>query len=110
MLIYINSENEYPRFPGDIQVNFPEWEIGDALPEGWIEVEDALSPQASATEKAIEVFPKEVDGKYIRSFEVVPLTEEEIAEREAPATAKARLESLGFTEAEITAIAAGLVR
>lgn len=110
MAAYINPAGEYPRYPGDIQIAHPGWELGDALPEGWIEVQDAEPPVITEGQTWYEEFPTEVDGVYTRTFGVRDLTEEELARVKAPVTAKEKLIALGFTEDEINAIVAGIIR
>ena len=40
--IYISPDGTYPLHPGDIVRSHPGWQEGDALPEGWLEVECEL--------------------------------------------------------------------
>jgi hypothetical protein len=109
--LFINADGEYPRHPGDVQLVSPGWEEGDALPEGWVAVEESTYPtEIPADHKVVEEPPVEVDGVWRQQWAVVPLTEEEIAWRDAPITAKQKLSALGLSEAEISALARGLVR
>jgi len=106
---YISPKNEYPRYYGDIQIEHPGWGLGDELPEGWVLVENATRPDFTEDEIAYEDFPIEVDGVMQQNWKVRPLTAEEIAFRDAPKTAKAKLIALGLTEVEIQALSRGLV-
>lgn len=108
-MYYISPNNEYPRHMGDIQIEHPSWNLGDPLPSGWIQVEDAPIPTATASELVYEDFPVEKNGAFVRNWKIRPLTAEEIAVRNAPNTAKQKLLDLGLTEAEIRAITKGLV-
>ena len=108
--MYINPEGEYPRFVGDLQLANPEWSEGEPLPEGWISVEEGEIPVLGENEAFQEDFPVLVDGIYYRNIVARPLTEEELAIKNAPVTAKAKLVELGFSDAEIMAIAQGMVR
>lgn len=110
MSLFINEKNEYPRYIGDLLLVNPEWKDGDALPEGWKEVQESEVPEFGPGETIEEGFPIEKDGKFFRNLKVRDLTEEELALINAPTTAKEKLTSLGFTEAEIRAIAAGNLR
>jgi microcystin-dependent protein len=109
MYIYINAVGEYPRFPGDIQVDFPEWEIGDEAPDGWIQVAESELEPIEENQTRFEVYPTEVDGEFVRTFEVRDLTSGELATRDAPVTAMRKLTELGFSKAEIAAISQGLL-
>jgi len=109
-MLFINPENEYPRFIGDLQIEHPDWQVGDAIPEGWTEVAYATEyPTAGENEKVVEVDPTVVDGVLTQTYVIEPMTEGEIAWRDAPKTAKAKLIALGLTDAEISAITRGLI-
>lgn len=109
-MIYISPENNYPRYIGDIQLDVPSWKIGDPLPEGWREVSEAPKPEHADGFIAYEDTPVEIDGVMTQNWVVRELTLEEIARRDAPKTAKAKLEALGFSDVEIEALVNGLVR
>ncbi len=109
-MIYISPENEYPRHVGDIALAEPSWSPDDQLPEGWTQVTEVAKPEAGVDEIVVEDFPVEIDGVMTQNWKVRPMTVEEIERRDAPARARARLESLGFTDAEIEALIRGLIR
>lgn len=109
MSVYINDLGEYPRYMGDVQLVLPEWQPGDALPAGWSEVVEVLGPSVDETQTYYEVAPIQVDGVWTQQWEVRPLTEEEIATRQAPITAREKLKTIvGLTDAEIGALIRGL--
>lgn len=110
MGIYISPENDYPRFQGDIKIANPEWEPGQPLPQGWNEVEDVPMPEVPLDNLLEEEFPKNIKGKWVRSYKIRPMTEEEKERRDAPKTAKAKLAALGLTEVEIQVLLSGMVR
>jgi len=109
-MLYINSENEYPRHIGDVQLAKPGFKEGDALPTGWVKVEESERPTAGIDKVTIEATPTEVDGVMTQSWIVRDLTQEELDRRDAPANAKAKLIALGLTEAEALALVIGMVR
>jgi len=109
-MLYINPENEYPRHIGDVQLAKPGFKDGDALPTGWVKVEESERPTAGTDQVTVEGTPAEVDGVMTQSWIVRNLTEEELGRRDAPANAKAKLIALGLTEAEVSALVQGLVR
>lgn len=81
MYIYINEkENIYPRFPGDIQLIDPTWNIGDPLPENWELVEDTPWPDYEVGQKVEELSPERIDGVWHRKWLVRDLTEAELEE------------------------------
>jgi hypothetical protein len=110
MTIYINPNGDYPRHIGDIKLDSPSWIEGQDLPEGWKAVVESSYPLISADEIAEETFPVLTDGVYVQTFNVRLLTSDEIARRDAPITAKAKLIALGLTDVEIQAILMGLIR
>jgi len=109
-MLYINSENEYPRHIGDIQLVKSGFKDGDALPTGWVKVEESERPTAGTDKVTVESFPKEIDGVMTQTWTVRDLTQEELDRRDAPANAKAKLIELGLTELEVEALVRGLVR
>jgi hypothetical protein len=101
---YISPNNQYPRYPGDIQIVSPGWVVGDPLPEGWIFVEETPTPEIQEGQTFYSGEPEQIDGIWKQSWIVRDLTEEELAIANAPTTAREKLASLGFSEAEILAI------
>ena len=94
-----------------MKIDNPEWAEGNPLPEGWREVQDIQEvPTPGIDELVYELEPAIVDGVLTRVFAVRSLTTEEIEHRDAPKTAKAKLLSLGLSEAEIEALTRGLLR
>jgi hypothetical protein len=106
---YMSPEQDYPLYMGDIQQSFPKWKAGDALPDGWHEVLDSQLPVPSEEEMIVEGKPIEINGQMYRDFSLQPLSTHIINERNAAKTALEKLQSLGFTDEEITAISAGLI-
>lgn len=109
-MLYIDPQGNYPRYYGDIMLENPEWALGAELPDGWRLVADAEAPAYGEDETIQDGFPEFVDGVLTRTFVIRPLTEEEIESRNAPRTAREKLEALGFSDAEIAAIARGLIQ
>ena len=109
-MLYISSENEYPRHIGDVQLVKAGFKEGDALPKGWTKVEESERPTAGTDKVTVEGTPEQVDGVMTQTWTVRDLTEEELERRDAPANAKAKLIALGLTEAEVSALVRGLVQ
>lgn len=105
----INPQGEYPRHIGDLQLEHSNWQIGDPLPEGWVEVADATMPEPQADQIVYEDFPVEIDGVMTQNWQVRAMTAEEMERRDAPETAKAKLMALGLSEVEIEALVRGLI-
>ena len=90
MSLYIKLETlEYPRHEGDIRLEHPEItedQTGETFPcpPTYAKVEFSPFPDHDpATHKFVELLPENVDGVWSQKFQVVPLTEQEIADREA---------------------------
>jgi hypothetical protein len=109
-MLYINADNEYPRHIGDVQLAKPSFKDGDALPTGWVKVEESERPRAGTDQVTVEGTPETIDGVVTQSWIVRDLTQAELDRRDAPANAKAKLIALGLTEAEVSALVQGLVR
>jgi hypothetical protein len=107
-MIYINAEGEYPRHIGDVQLVIPGWKTGDPLPDGWQAVVETDPPYASEYEVLYESPPQEVDGVITQVWTVRDLTDEELAIKLAPLTAKEKLVDLGLTDIEVQALTSGL--
>jgi len=109
-MLYINSDNEYPRHIGDVQLAKPSFKDGDTLPTGWLKVEESERPTAGTDKVTVEGTPEEINGVITQTWTVRDLTQAELDRRNAPANAKAKLIALGLTEAEVQALVRGLVR
>ena len=108
-MLLINPENEYPKHIGDLKLAHPNWQEGDALPNGWQEVAYASEvPSRGENEVVYETEPTLINGKLTQTFAIRPMTAEEIERRDAPKTAKAKLVALGLTEAEVEALIRGI--
>lgn len=108
-MLYINPQSEYPRHAGDIQLIDPTWEIGQPLPEGWILVEPTEPPVLTGDKVLQELAPQEVDGTFTQVWSLRDMTEQEIALRDAPLTARQKLRDYGLSDLEINALSRGLV-
>jgi uncharacterized protein YbdZ (MbtH family) len=109
-MIYKNPQGQYPLHIGDVQLAKKGWAEGYTLPTGWQAVTETERPTAGIDQVAYDSGPVDVDGVLSQGWTVRDLTAEELARRDAPANAKARLVELGFTELEIAALISGLVR
>lgn len=108
-MLFISSNNEYPRFIGDLQLEYPDWKIGDAVPSNWQLVAPQERPQIEGDKIIYEDFPIEVEGVMTQNWQIRDMTAEEIERRDAPETAKAKLMALGLSELEIQALVRGLI-
>ena len=109
-MLLINPKGEYPRHLGDLQLAHKSWQVGDALPAGWVEVKESDRPIAPDGQVCYEAYPKEINGVMTQTWEVRPMTSDELARYNAPKTAKEKLLAIGLNEFEIDAITKGLVR
>lgn len=82
MATYINTNtNEYPLYTGDMQLIFPDFDDVN-IPEGYALVPHLDAPTCTATQRIKELLPILVDGVWVKQFEIVDLTPEEILVRE----------------------------
>ena len=88
----------------------PGWELGQELPQGWKQVQQTELPEFGPNEIPYEDFPKEIAGTWTQQWSVREMTQEELDRKVAPETAKSKLLELGLNEAEIQALALGLIR
>jgi hypothetical protein len=109
-MLYISSENEYPRHIGDIHLISPNFVEGNTLPVGWKKVNETTRPITGKDKLCLESFPVETDGVMTQSWTVRKMTADELARRDAPANARAKLLELGLTDLEVNALISGLVR
>lgn len=82
-MIYIEpATNKYPISETDIRVLHPNTSFPNPFvaPDGYMPVFPADPPSFNPlTHKAVEVSPVIASGKYVQSFNVVPLSQEEVA-------------------------------
>jgi hypothetical protein len=77
-MLLITPDNQYPRFIGDLKLEYPDYQEGDSLPEGWKVVEPVEWPELAEDERIVELFPVEEDGKYYQNFTKRKVTQEEL--------------------------------
>jgi hypothetical protein len=84
-MLLIDPQGNYPRYIGDLMLSNPEWNVEDALPEGWALVNPSEIPLHNmSTHKLEELYPTlREDGQYHQSWSLseIPLSESEIRER-----------------------------
>lgn len=78
-MIFIKNSEEYPLFIGDLLSENPEWSPGDSLPDNWEIVYETEKPGIAAGYKVTELFPTKEDRAWIQSWNLVEMTEQEIA-------------------------------
>lgn len=105
MLIFIDSNGQYPRFIGDILIEHKNWKEGDAIPAGWTLVQETAPPQVSEDQMFYEGPPTVIDGVVSQVWFVRDLTEEELYVKNAPKLIRQRMLDAGFTEEEIRIVA-----
>lgn len=100
MSIYISPNNEYPRHIGDIQIENPNWQNGDALPTGWIQVVATEPPARQDGFVVYETAPEETDGVFYQKWATRELTSTEIQAQQVAAIRRKVMMNLPLTEAE----------
>jgi hypothetical protein len=108
--LFIDADGNYPRFMGDVQLIQPSFQLGDSLPDGWLEVAETDRPTAGDNQVVEPADPIELNGVWTQQWKVRNLTESEIEKRNAPSSAREKLVNLGFTELEVEALISGLIR
>ena len=83
--LFINPDNEYPRHPGDVLIDDPNFD-GVNLPEGWKVVTPTTPPTVGINQVAYEIFPEFINDEYVQSWSIRDLTQEEINEIASPPT------------------------
>jgi hypothetical protein len=81
--LFINSNNEYPRHIGDILIDHPDYD-GINLPDGWHKVKPIEPPTLESNQVLEETYPEIVNGVYVQSWSVRPMTTEEIERNSNP--------------------------
>jgi len=82
MATYINTiNNEYPLYTGDMQLIFPNFD-DTIVPEGYAFVPHLDAPDITQTQRIKELLPILVNGVWVKQFEAIELTVEELLERE----------------------------
>jgi hypothetical protein len=109
-MLYINSNNEYPRYYGDIILENPGWTLGDDIPEGWSQVIEVPIPEVEPGQIAEESEPEIINGALYQKWNIRDLTTDEFAALNAPASALAKLDAAGLTDFERKLITLGIVK
>lgn len=110
MAFFYNTQTEeFPIWYGDAQLSYPDWD-GDVEnpPSNLVWVAD-VTPEHHEDKIIVDAKPRQVNGVWTRQFTYRDLTTEELARKNAPATAKAKLEALGLTAVEIEVLTRGLL-
>ena len=105
MHLFIDPNGNYPRFLGDIYLENPNWQEGNALPTGWIPVRETAIPTIGPDEFFYEGPPRVVDGIISQVWFTRDMTQEEIYQRDAPKLIRQRMLDSGFTDDEINIVA-----
>jgi hypothetical protein len=92
----INPQNEYPRHIGDLQAEHPDWQPGQELPDGWVEVLEGELPSPSMTQFIRELpIAQNQEGRWVRQFELADVPADEMPDEETIAeilATRARIE------------------
>jgi len=104
MNLFIDPNGNYPRFLGDIYLENPSWQVGNALPAGWIAVTETVTPELGTDEIFYEGPPTVVDGVVSQVWFTRSMTEEELYQRDAPKLIRQRMLDSGFTDEEINIV------
>jgi hypothetical protein len=104
MNLFIDPNGNYPRFLGDIYLENPSWQVGDALPAGWIAVLETAIPELQEDEIFYEGPPTVIDGTVSQVWFTRSMTEEELYQRDAPKLIRQRMLDSGFTDEEINIV------
>lgn len=79
----INPNNEYPRHIGDLQAEHPNWQPGQDLPDGWIEVLPGEPPTPNYKQYVKEMpLAQNEQGQWIRQFKLATIAKDEIPDAE----------------------------
>lgn len=105
MSAYIKiSTKEYPRYYGDIQLEYPDWNLGDPLPEDWAEVEPTPLPELGPTQIVEDTFAEKINGKWKQGWIVKTFSQEEFDQREKQNALNRVYFALGLPEETLTSI------
>ena len=78
---YINtSTNEYPLYPGDMELRFPNFDKNN-VPEGYAVVVQPEVPVPTNMQAVNEVSPILIDGVWTKQYVVITYTEEELVQQ-----------------------------
>lgn len=111
MAFFYNTRTKtFPIYYGDVMTEYPEWDQDFDNPPSadLVWVQDA-EVEIKADKIIEDAEPKQVNGVWTRQFKYRDLTADELARKNAPATAKAKLEALGLTAIEIEVLTRGLL-
>jgi hypothetical protein len=100
---YIRTDDKfYPLFDGDLQLVEPTFN-GVDIPPGYARVEPTQPPISTPNQIVLEQAPTLKNGTYKQTWQVVTLTDEQVAERNLQ-NLKTRAQTDGYTFDDIKAI------
>lgn len=105
-MILINPQAEYPRHIGDLKLAVPSWNIGDPLPEGWVEVTPNDPQNVPENYVAYELEPAQIDGVWVRVWATREMTAQEIEDAKPENIRRRELEAQGLPPEVIEALLA----
>ena len=73
MNIYMDQNGKYPRYPGDICLVIPGWKDGDALPPGWVKLEETEVPKQQGKTAVFDT-PVLIGDKWHVQYKLVDYT------------------------------------
>jgi|AntAceMinimDraft_5_1070358.scaffolds.fasta_scaffold18436_3 hypothetical protein len=105
-MLFIDADGNYPRHMGDLLQVDADWTEGQALPAGWVFVNEVAIPTFDFETKKLEELTPTLaeDGLYYQTWNVRDFTADELEIINAPTTARNKLKDLGLTDHEVDAI------
>lgn len=78
MTLFIFNKTDYPRYIGDLLLEYPNWVEGDTLPEGWELVDDSMPFPEAKKGYGIEEELIFTEGSWVRSYKYVEFIGDEV--------------------------------
>jgi hypothetical protein len=77
-MIFVGPNGSYPRYVGDLLLEFPDWTTRKKVPAGWERVFETSPPALSNGTALKELFPARLeDGKLYQQWSLVPVEEDQ---------------------------------
>lgn len=58
-MFFVSPNGDYPMYPVDVQAVSPDWQVGDALPEGWLQA--VIKEKPADIEGKITIYAEELE-------------------------------------------------
>lgn len=99
MELFIDSEGNYPKYPGDVLKINPSWTSGKPLPTGWSLVLETPRPEQPVGQYLHEAYPELIDGIFVQTWVLTEYSQSEMEQLSTKNSSDLYLDKLEIDQA-----------